>query len=698
MSLDYLDLGDITIGGVPLTDPMFQVFPESADPNWMPYDPASYERAFMPTIDYPFGSPSGNVRVANFPEEPFTPQQSLMPSQGFPAGTDPLAVGPEGALGGEFFVDTATNAVYDGSGRMVATPEEMAQGLTLVDKLQGIHSDPTTTPEQKAAAEQGFWASSGKFLETGWGKLLATLVLGGVGLGVAELMSGDQPRMGMPAPTPPPAGVTAARDALNQALTTQAGGQSASMAGLLGPGATAGDDLQSLFRMGIAGQRNLADLGLGRSAQEILADAEQAPLERALRMQSLGELPGLLGPSAGVAPTIRTGLNLSQALQGLQAPQPGQLVNPAMLADPTREALSARVQSLLGQQGQGGAEGTDAIRDQMRTRLQSLLSQGPGQQLNDPIRQQLAQQISAMLGQGGPGQGFMLDDPIRSGLQDTLQRALAGQTPTTALDRQFREEEAQLRNRLFQAMGAGYETSSPGIEALQKLRESQQLRQEEFGRQTIASFGPQEFQRRQFGTQFPEQQYQQRLGLMLPQEFGRRQFDITNPQQQYLAELGLLGPQEAQRTQFGQNLSLSQLQTLLPAEFSRFQFGTQFPESQYLNRLNSLLPAELQRAQFGEQVRQQGIANRQDLSTMGRRPIGETATTLGSIVPISPILNLGTEAQERQQQDALRQQLAMQSFSLDAQERQRRAQAVGGIFGQAASTLTAPQINLIGRV
>ena len=72
----------------------------------------------------------------------------------------------------------------------------------------------------------------------------------------------------------------------------------------------------------------------------------------------------------------------------------------------------------------------------------------------------------------------LLRQDIERGLLERTQAALRGDLPVDpALERSIAEREAQLRQRLSQQLGTGFETSSPGMEALSRFtRDVEQLR------------------------------------------------------------------------------------------------------------------------------------------------------------------------------------------------------------------------------
>lgn len=72
----------------------------------------------------------------------------------------------------------------------------------------------------------------------------------------------------------------------------------------------------------------------------------------------------------------------------------------------------------------------------------------------------------------------LLRQDLERGFLERTQAALSGDLPVDpALERSIADREAQLRQRLFQQLGPGFETSSPGMEALSRFRRDvEQLR------------------------------------------------------------------------------------------------------------------------------------------------------------------------------------------------------------------------------
>jgi hypothetical protein len=457
-------------------------------------------------------------------------------------------------VGAGFFYGGAPS-LTGGEGRSLFDAPSFGAGQVQDDVLLGsirqALADPATrevlnrvgvdTATGKITGEPGVIAQAVAKLKSAIGedlfKGLGVLGLGAVGIALGQAVVGGGERMRLPEPTPPSPATQASREALNTALTqpgtvrsatgfgaipgfdptrpfvsdqatlaaqamrqqqveaalTQHLGRSPtqqevdqamqalpaprapsvaagpSLAQALGPGATGQEDLQTAFRLGLAGQRNLADLALAGTGRELAADIEQSPWERAIRLGALGEVPGLLGPTGNLAPALSTGQTISRSIADLL--RPGTI----------------------------------------------------------PMRQDASGQWVADV--SSPSLPAVLQDPVRAALEAEVLRTLRGETPTPELEQAEREEEAQLRNRLFRMLGPGFELSTTGDEQLQRLKTQQQIRRNQYRVQSVANLAPQELQRRQFGEEAPLN----RLRTFLPAELERATFG-ENVRQRGLTE------------------------------------------------------------------------------------------------------------------------------------------------------------------
>ena len=178
------------------------------------------------------------------------------------------------------------------------------------------------------------------------------------------------------------------------------------------------------------------------------------------------------------------------------------------------------------------APGPDGV---FRPSLASFLT-GPGAVAPGQTGQMFSNAVGNVLMPSVPYLPRMVD-PIRLELEAELGRVFGGEVSNPGLSRAFTEEEAQLRNSLFQALGPGYELTTPGQAALQRLRESHGIRREEDRRQTLAAFLPQEASRR-------EAEYAQplrALDVLGSGEMARANFQEGVRQRGFGERLGLLG-------------------------------------------------------------------------------------------------------------------------------------------------------------
>jgi hypothetical protein len=239
-------------------------------------------------------------------------------------------------------------------------------------------------------------------------------------------------------------------------------------------------------------------------------------------------LTGSLAGGPGTVPGTGGAQNLAQfAPRGIAADLTSNVQN-AVAGQRTISdaALGAAGRELLAQQEQAPGE--------REARLQALQDvrglQGPTANLAPTLASGLmfgnATQ-NTLNAAPQPGQTIapaLYEDPIRIAMARQLEHVLGGDLPTPELDRQFKEEELALRNQLLRSNGPGYATSSVGIETLQRMRESQQIRREQYKMQVINTLGGQQQSRRQFDITQPEAQFQGRLANFAPNELQRAQF------------------------------------------------------------------------------------------------------------------------------------------------------------------------------
>lgn len=446
-----------------------------------------------------------------------------------------------------FQVDDQTGELYL-DGKPAGTAGETQRLLALMQASDTGDAVATQSLAKTVADKaSGMWGSLSKETQGMLKSAAFMLALGGVGVALGQAVAGGDREIKLPdAPGPGPE-QQAAQRAFSNVLTTGGAttGVPAGVAGLATPNlgapfaATGQQNLEDVFRSGLAGQSILTQLAALQAARELGISTEQAPAEAAVRNLSMAQLPSFMTP-----PNAGPG-----ALQMTQ-----------------------------------GADGTYTLAPAIAG-------------LNQPPR---------------------IDDPIRAAFASEIARAVGGGTASPLLERAEREEEDQLRNRLFQQLGAGYEVSTPGMEALQRMRESQAIRREGNRQQTYASLGPQEFARRGAEYQVP------------------------------------------------------------------------------LTAASNLTNIDLANRGFTSRERQTGLAERLGLLNLGRTPTPQIATTLGSNVPISPLLGLDSAERARQQQYAINTQAALQSFGADAQGDQALAGAIAGLFGSAAGSFRPQNTIVLG--
>ena len=319
--------------------------------------------------------------------------------------------------GPELFVDTAAGVVVDASGSQMLTLEDFDELAEIGARIQGGDSDPGLLGSLK-----GIYDKIPANVKDSFGPILVTLGLGAVGLAIGSAFTGGDQTFTLPEPTPPPGGVVASREALTRALTQPSTfGPPASFGGnslantLFGPSATGAQDLDATFRYGLAGQRNLADLLLGTSARELAYDQEQAPWERAIRMQALSEIPGYLqqGGTPSLSRSVMSG------------------IRPGFTGAPSGDFPGGIIDN-MGAPGAGMPQGGTTVVGSLSNGKQ-ILADATGQTfIFDP-------RTGIVTPQGGaPGAGMPYGDDMR------LISASGQQVPVTQQGRGFRVDPAQL--------------------------------------------------------------------------------------------------------------------------------------------------------------------------------------------------------------------------------------------------------------
>jgi hypothetical protein len=478
---DWTDTGGIIQDGQPL-----DFTPVWEQPN-TPIDLTPPAEPIQPATDFPSISPVNPINIPTPPSPGELASATGEPTAGGPINIPSLAQ----PVGGGFqtqpeFQSQPMMSQADAAAQTQAyfnklTPDEKAATDAAMDTLgtnaqhqlvdlatgKVLDLGPGTGTQKPTPEQKTFIQKLGEFATGSAGiAALTSLGLGVVGMAAGRLFAPTPPKLQTPTPVTTPAtriGENVLAGAQN-APGTVPGSLAASMpaggtggvANALAPqnlsqfaprGVTS--DLTTNVQNAVAGQRTVSDAALGAAGRELLAQQEQAPGERAARIQAVQDIQGLQRPTAGLAPTLASGLLFSNATQNTlaAAPQPGQTIAPALYEDPIQQAMAAQVRSVL-----------------------------------------------------------------------------AGNLPTPELDRQYKIEEQTLRNDLLRSQGPAYETSSVGIEALQRMRESQQVRREQYKQQVLVNLAGQEQSRRQFNITQPENVFQGRLANFAPNELQRAQF------------------------------------------------------------------------------------------------------------------------------------------------------------------------------
>lgn len=440
-----------------------------------------------------------------------------------------------------------THELYDSAGNKVGTMADAQRLVTAYHAYNAAPNDPNT--------QSGVWNGI-KRIWNGLGEntkdriVAATIAigLGGIGLAVAKAATSGPTTVNMPPPPGPSPVQAGAQGVMGTVLNTPPGGAPAppvatpgTGAGTVVPGAdavatpapatgagtafnpfamTGNQNLEGIFRSGLAGQHILASLAAYQAAREAGTTQQMAPYEDLLRLMAMSQIPQFMTPAtAGAFP----------ATAGAATPD-------ATIPDDVQSRIRGIDRLIALKQTPLTDEAADRARQMALTELQRQKTEllAPYAATTPPAGTGGAGGPGA--GQSGAGTAFTdwlmraLDpnapdlprqiDPIRLEIASEVSRALRGETPSPLLDRLAREETEGERNRLFARLGAGFETSSPGIEALARMRDSQAMRAEQNRQQTFAT--------------------------LMPQEFARRQAEYANP----LAAIQTLGAGEMDRARF----------------------------------------------------------------------------------------------------------------------------------------------------
>lgn len=107
------------------------------------------------------------------------------------------------------------------------------------------------------------------------------------------------------------------------------------------------------------------------------------------------------------------------------------------------------------------------------------------------------------------GQISPLYDPVGRMLQQETEQAFSDR-PDPILERNIARDEAETRARLYHQLGPDYELSTPGIQAINGMRQRQEMMRFQARQEKIARLEPREAARFQFRQRFPEEQFTSR--------------------------------------------------------------------------------------------------------------------------------------------------------------------------------------------
>jgi len=461
---DSIDWGQFSDWTTPLTDEEIQGFFPTPDyyaptvADYYPYQPPDYSAAG-------FGNDFQTAWEEMYGTD-FAQQSRVLQQDIFSDTLDPESR----AIIDAFSVDPATKQLYfhDEAVTHGNADAVLAQlgtsGGAIGQAAKQAAAQAAKEPDKKG----GILDTVNEFLKSPLGKIVGMLGLGAVGVGMGQLVAGSPGTFTLPPGAQPLPAQQAAQEALTRAVTE-----------------SGTDNLYSLLRSGVVGQRTLADLLAASAGRELMTEAEQAPAERGIRLQALSQIPGYLSPPLG-------------------ATTAGATMTPA---GPTLAAAAPTYSPVQGQPnvfaGPGGALYTyDAVTGGLTPQA------GTGTPATGPAGPPSGPSLSATA--PGPGSEYYpvnpatLYDPIEEGLRKELMRSFQGQFANPELERQLAEQERILRKSLYDQLGPGYELSTPGIQALATERARHNELREKDRRQTISAYAPLQQSRQQFSLAFPE--------------------------------------------------------------------------------------------------------------------------------------------------------------------------------------------------
>ena len=260
-----LDLGDVTLGGVPLWE-----IGELSD--WL--DTTDWARGVFDTS------------VPDFWQDAAT-SGAILADYGLTREDIPFLMGQgvETGRAGEFmgglFVDEQ-NRIVDTSGQVIVDASGLAQIERGIEAVSTRPGDPTAWQSLTGALRP-----VNEFLRTPVGGILATLGLGGLGLALGSAISGGGGQF-----TPPAQQLTPGQQLVNRLLT-----ENPQLSGVLSQALTTS----------LGAQQTVAQV-LGEQAQrELMAGRDQAGIEADIRQQALQTMQAYLGGTPSVAQVMPGG-------------------------------------------------------------------------------------------------------------------------------------------------------------------------------------------------------------------------------------------------------------------------------------------------------------------------------------------------------------------------------------------------------
>lgn len=299
-------------------------------------------------------------------------------------------------------------------------------------------------------------------LSTNFGKLAAAAGIGFGSLALARGLAGNVSQIKVPPPAAPNPIFQAGQGALLDALRAPGAGTTN----------TGQQSLSNAFGFGLSGQASLADLLASQAARQNLYNAEESPLARNIRMGAYGNIPQLMGPTAGV----------------------GQM-------------------TALG--GQAGALAS------------GIMNEGTAP----------------------------LADPTLAGLNEQIQNVLSGKYSNVQLEQQIKLSHDAFTAKMYAQLGPGWETSTPGMQALEQQNLMENATRQQDLKSTLASYVPLAQGQRAFDYNQPIQSQATRLGTLMPIQQSGATFGENVRQQSLGQNVGLASMGSTSPTTLASNLS-----------------------------------------------------------------------------------------------------------------------------------------------